>query len=77
MFYVNQDIPCKTINTFNFPDCLEVLPLETNLRNKKILSIGCYKPPSLNDKYFLDQLHSALSFYSTTYDKFLFFDSWF
>ena len=35
IFYVNQDIPCKSINTFGFPDSLEVLPLEINLRNKK------------------------------------------
>ena len=38
------------IKTFGFPDSLEVLPLEINLRNKKILA-------------FLDQLYSALSFY--------------
>ena len=67
IFYVNEDIPYKTINTFNFPNSLEVLPLEINLRNKKILVISCHKPASLNDEYFLDQLHGAFSFYSTTY----------
>ena len=71
IFYVNQDIPCKTINTFNFPNSLEVLPLVINLRNKKILVIGCYKLSSLNDEYFLNQLHCVLCFYSTTYDNFL------
>ena len=69
---MNEDYPCKTINTFNFPNSLEVLPLEINSRNKEILVIGCYKPPSLNDECSLDQLHGALSFYSTTYDNFLF-----
>ena len=49
--YVNQDIPCKVINTFNFPNSLGVLPLEINLINKKVLFIGCYKPPSFNDEY--------------------------
>ena len=68
---MNEDIPCKTINSFNFPNSLQVLPLEINLRNKKILAIGCYKSPSLNDEYFLVQLHGAVSFYSTTYDNFL------
>ena len=43
------------INTFGFPNSLEFLPLEINLRNKKILAS-------------LDQLYSALSFYSTTHD---------
>ena len=50
IFYVNQDIPCKTINTFNFPNTLEVLPLEISLRKKYMLMIGCYKPPSRNDE---------------------------
>ena len=40
ILYVNQGIPPKTINTFNFPNSLEVLPLEINLRNKKILAIA-------------------------------------
>ena len=58
---MNQNIPCKTINTFGFPNSLEVLPLEINLRNKKILAS-------------LDQLHSPVSFYSTTHDHFLLLD---
>ena len=58
IFYVNQDISCKTINIFS---------LEINLRLiKKVLVIGCYKP---HDENFLDQLHGALSFYSTKYDN--------
>ena len=75
---MNKDIPCKTITTFDFPNSLEVLPLEINLRNKKntywLLVIGCCKPPSLNDEYLLDQLHAASSFHSTTYDNFILLD---
>ena len=78
IFYVNDDIPCKTITTFDFPNSLEVLPLGINLRNKKytywLLVIGCCKPPSLNDEYLLDQLNAALSFHSTTYDNFILLD---
>ena len=40
IFYVNQNIPYITINTFNFPNSLKVLLLEINLRNKKLLVIG-------------------------------------
>ena len=43
------------INTFVFPTSLQVLPLEVNLRNKKMLAC-------------LDQLCIALSFCSTTHD---------
>ena len=52
IFYVNQVISCKTINTFNFLNGLEFLPSEISLRNKKVLVIGCYKPPSLIDNIF-------------------------
>ena len=71
MIYLNKDIPCKTINIFNFSDSLKLLALEINLRKKNMLMIGCYVPPSYNDEYFLDQLHGALCFYGTTYDNFL------
>ena len=37
IFYVNQDIPGKTINIFNFPNRLELLPLEINFRNLNFL----------------------------------------
>ena len=39
IFFVYQDIPCKTANTSNFPNSLEVLPLEINLRDKNT----CYQ----------------------------------
>ena len=70
IFHMNQEIPCKTINAFSFPKSLKVWPLEINLINKKIFAIAYYKPRSLNDEYFLDQLHGALSVYSITYDNF-------
>ena len=34
---MNQNIPCKTVNTPSFPNSVEVVPLEINLRNKKDL----------------------------------------
>ena len=60
IFYMSQDILCKTIDTFSVANSLEVLPSESSLRNKKALVIGCCKPSSLNDEYFLDQLHGVL-----------------
>ena len=72
IFVTKQDILYKATDTFNFPDSLEVLPSEINIKNKKIHVIGCYKPPSLNnDTIFLNQLHGDLSFCSTIYDNFL------
>ena len=67
IFYVNQDFPCQTFNNSTFPNSLKFLPLEINLRNKKIFGIDCCKLPLLDDEYFLDQS----SFHSTAYDNFL------
>ena len=39
--YVNEDIPCKTNNTSSFQNSVEALPVEINLRNKKIFVISC------------------------------------
>ena len=39
-FFVNEDITCKAINTFNFANSLEVWPLKINLRNKKCLLLA-------------------------------------
>ena len=59
IFYMKQNIPSKTIYTFNFPNNPNVLPYKINLKNKKVLVIGCCKTPSINGEYFLDQLHGT------------------
>ena len=56
--YARIDIYIYIINTFGFPNSLAVLPLEINLRNKKLLAS-------------LDPLYSDLSFDSTTHDHLL------
>ena len=34
LFYVNQDLNCKIVNTHNFPTDIEILPLEFALTKK-------------------------------------------
>ena len=67
---MNQDIPCKTINTSNFPNSLEVLPLKINLRNKKFLLLAGKNLLHLMINIFLYQLPDPFGFYKTTYDYF-------
>ena len=45
--------------------------LEINFGNKKWLIIGTYKPPSLRDSIYKNELHNILSFYSALYDNIL------
>ena len=67
MFYINQNIPCKKIETFQFTSSIEVLTLEINLGKEKILIFGTYKPPNINNSSFLNELYNAITFYSTLY----------
>ena len=64
IFHMNQDIPCKTINTFNFPKSLGVLPLEINLKNIKYLLLAAINVHHLMINILWNQLHGALSFYN-------------
>ena len=40
LFYVNQDLNCKIVNTYNFPIVIEILPLELALTKRKWLILG-------------------------------------
>ena len=42
LFYLNQDLHCKIVNTYNFPTYIEILPLELALTKRKWLILGLY-----------------------------------
>ena len=67
IFYNNQNIPCKKIETFHFTSSIEILTLEINLGKEKLLIFGTYKPPNINNSSFLNELYNAITFYSTLY----------
>ena len=67
MFYINQNIPCKKIETFQFTSSIEILTLEINLGKEKQLIFGIYKPPNVNKNSYLNELYNAITFYSTLY----------
>ena len=61
MFYINENIPCKTVNVEGLPDECEVNLIEFSVNRWKWLCIRLYKPPSQNEKYFLENLSLALT----------------
>ena len=71
LIYIREGIPTRLLNVHNFPNDIEGLFVEINLRKTKWLLCGTYHPPSQNDKYFFDYLGKALDTYSDKYDKFL------
>ena len=39
---------------------VQIIPIELNLRKQKWLLLSIYKPPSLNNKLFLQQLNMEI-----------------
>ena len=52
LFYINEDIPFKIIESKQLPGNLETLTLEMILDKMKVLLMGLYKPPYFNEKDF-------------------------
>ena len=70
LIYTREDIPCKQLFDHSFPDDIEGMFIELNLRKCKWLSVGVNHPPSQRDDYFFNCLGSAINVYNT-YDKIL------
>ena len=65
ILYVNEDIPVKLINSYNFKEGFEI-----SISNKKWLLLGNYKPPSQNELSFINEIKLSLNFFSSSYESF-------
>ena len=45
MFYINENIPCKTVNVEGLSDDCEATLIELSIKSRKWLYIGLCKPP--------------------------------
>ena len=50
MFYIIENIPCKTVNVEGLPDDCTVTLTELSIKSRKWHYIGLYKVPSQNKK---------------------------
>ena len=66
MFYINEDITIKLIERNTLPGKLEILTFEKIPDKMKILLMGLYKPPSLNEKDFLFHLNDTYNLFFFT-----------
>ena len=67
MFYISENIPCKTVDVEGFPNDCEVALIGLSINSWKWLCIGLCKLPLQNEKYFLDNLTLALTKMSCKY----------
>ena len=71
MIFVREELPSKKLLKHTFPNDIEALVVEINLRKTKFLLLGGYRPPSQSQNYFFDSITNALDVYAGIYDKFL------
>ena len=69
--YVKDRIASKQLNSHKENTNTEAIYLEINIRKRKWLIIGTYKPPSQNNSLFLENLPNNLSTYLKGYDNIL------
>ena len=68
---MREDIPSKELKKHFFPDDIEGIFIEINLRKTKWLMFGSYHPPSQSDSYYFNCIGNSLDIYNQFYDKFL------
>ena len=69
LMYINENIPSRKLIEHKVPDDVEILCVEINLKKQKWVLIGIYRPPNLNETYFLGHLSRVVDFYSKKYEK--------
>ena len=66
--YVKENIASKQLN-LHLDKETEAIYLEINMRSRKWLIVGLYKPPSLNNSLFLENMSKNCSRYLDIYEK--------
>ena len=51
------------------PEDIEIISVEINLKKQKWVLLGIYRPPKMNENYFLDHLCRVIDVYSKKYEK--------
>ena len=66
--YVKENIASKQLN-LHLDKETEAIDLEINLRSRKWLIVGLWKPPSQNNSLFLENMSKNLSKYLDSYEN--------
>ena len=72
LLYINEGIPGKLINSYEFKEGSEIIVFEFNISNKKWLLLGNYKPFSQNELCFINEIKLSLNFFSSSYKNYFF-----
>ena len=61
----------KYLQSFNLPNDIQVIPIEVNLKQFKLLVVSMYRPPDQKLEYFLSSTTDSLHHYLKTYEDFI------
>ena len=71
LFYVNEKLNCRSLESCLPNMIIEILPFEIRLLNSKWLILGTYKPPSHNKLTDVSEIQKLLTYYRSSYDNIL------
>ena len=67
LVYVDKNISSKRIFSSLLPDDIQVIILEINIKNRRLLILCLYRPPKQKLNYFVDYLSDLIDKFSETY----------
>ena len=59
---INEGIPGKLINSYDFKEGSEIIVFELSVSNKEWLLLGNYKTPSQNELSFINEIKLSLNY---------------
>ena len=71
LVYVNKNISSKYLRSFHLPNDIQAIPIEVNLKKRKLLVVSIYRPPDQNLAYFLSPITDLLNHYLKIYEDFI------
>ena len=63
ILYVNEGIPSKLINSYDYKEGSEIIVFGFSISNKIWLLLGNYKPPSRNELSFINETTLSLNLF--------------
>ena len=71
LVYVNKNIPSKYLRSFHLPNDIQVILIEVNLKQRKLLVVSIYRPPDQKLACFLSSITDLFDHYLKTYEDFI------
>ena len=71
LLHVNKNISSKYLQSFHLSNDIQVIPIEANLKQRKLLVVSIYRTPDQKLAYFLSSITDLLDHYLKTYEDFI------